>query len=140
MNRLHTTNRCPSAVIFLIFSVVLSTYAFSSDIGDKMPITDICSILKNPDKFVNKKIKIEGYLNSGMDLTNISSNNCNDAIFVTVGDVAYKKKSIRDFYTKLHSRGGRGMATIVGIYKSSDTPVAGHAFDLQEVLKFEPEK
>lgn len=94
----------------------------------------ICSVLKNPSAYANKKVSFRGSVYVGMENTNISDGACpGHAIELYVGDDVYEHLDIRDFHRKITHWKMHGFATVAGTFTISDSPLTPYVLHLEKV-------
>lgn len=96
--------------------------------------TDVCSVLKNPELYMHKKISIRGPVFVGVDGANIRDTRCPDeGIDLSVPDSRYDQADIVAFFQKVRSFGGHGMATVAGEFVTTNSPLTPYSLSIHKV-------
>lgn len=103
--------------------------------------TDVCSVLKTPETFVNHVIRLRGYVYLGVDHMNVSSTLCpgQGIELVVKTEAAMDHKDIHHFYVQITRQGRKGVATITGLFESNKDPLTPYVLNIQHVKDVAPQ-
>jgi hypothetical protein len=106
----------------------------SAGYASQYEIVSLCSVLKAPQAYANKKISVRGSVYIGMENTNISDRTCpGEAIDLAVGDNVYGHKDIRTFHQKITGWRMHGYATVFGTLSVTDSPLTPLTLNIERV-------
>lgn len=119
----------------LLAVVSLNSTATKSAHNTTSPrITDVCSVLNNPDLYLNKEISLRGSIFAGMDGTNIRDSKCSDkGVNLSVEKARYGQTDIVSFFQKMRVFGNHGCATIVGEFVKTKNLVHPYSVNIHRV-------
>ena len=133
------------ALILIISLAVPLIVLFPASAGGvkskpKVVDTDVCSVLKAPETFVNHVIRLRGYVFLGEDHMNISSTLCpgRGIELVIKTEAAMDHRDIHHFYVQMNQQGRRGVATITGLIESDKDPLTPYVLNIQHVKDVAP--
>ncbi|WP_168171153.1 hypothetical protein [Rhodanobacter sp. B04] len=108
----------------------------------KVISTDVCSVLKTPETFVNQVIRLRGLVYLGEDHMNISDKACpgQGIELVIKSDPVFKQKDVHHFYVQMNHQGRKGIATITGLFQSDPSPLTPYVLNIQHVKDVAPRK
>jgi hypothetical protein len=124
-------------------SLVIAPIVVSSavaQVSSRAVSTDVCSVLKEPETFVNQVIRLRGLVYLGEDHMNISDRACpgRGIELVVKSDQVHKQKDVHYFYIQLNHQGRKGIATITGVLQSDSNPVTPYVLNIQHVADVTP--
>jgi hypothetical protein len=134
------TSTLPSALLLLAATYPLSSPAAPLKTGAGIVSTDVCSVLKAPETFVNQLIRLRGLVYLGENHMNISDKACpgQGIELVIKSDPVFKQKDIHHFYVQMNRQGRKGVATITGLFQSDDSPLTPYVLNIQHVKDVAP--
>ena len=108
----------------------------------KVASTDVCSLLKAPQAFVNQVIRLRGLIYLGEDHMNISDRACpgRGIELVIKSDPVFKQKDVHHFYVQMNHQGRKGVATITGLFQLDPSPLTPYVLNIQHVEDVAPRK
>lgn len=124
-----------TASLAILMSVSLAASAATMKSKPKVVATDVCSVLKAPETFVNQVIRLRGFIYLGENHMNISSMACpgQGIELVIKSDSVFKQKDVHHFYVQMNHQGRRGIATITGLFQSDKDPLTPYVLNIQHV-------
>jgi hypothetical protein len=107
----------------------------------KITETDVCSVLKDPQAFVNKVIRLRGSVYLGEDHMNVSDRACpgRGIELMIKTEAALHHKDIHHFYVQMNHQGRKGLATITGLFETDPHPVSPYVLNIQYVKDIAPD-
>jgi hypothetical protein len=108
--------------------------------GAEIVSTDVCSVLKRPQSFVNQVIRIRGFVILGEDHMNISDRACpgHGIELVIKSEATLDHKDIHQFYVQMNHQGRVGIATITGLLQADPDPLTPYVLNIQHVKDVAP--
>lgn len=117
-------------------------HASAAEVKSKPKIvdSDVCSVLKAPDTFVNQVIRLRGLVYLGENHMNISSLDCpgQGIELVIRSEPVFKQKDVHHFYVQMNRQGRKGVATITGIFQPDKDPLTPYVLNIQHVRDVSP--
>jgi hypothetical protein len=97
--------------------------------------TNVCSVLKAPETFVNQVIRLRGFVYLGEDHMNISDSACpgRGIELAITSDRVLKQRDVHRFHTQMSHQERKGIATITGLLRSNPSPRAPYVLNIQHV-------
>lgn len=134
------TSTLPSVLFLLAATIPLSSSAASLKTGSSVVSTDVCSVLKAPETFVNQVIRLRGLIYLGENHMNISDKACpgQGIELVIKSEPVFKQKDVHHFYVQMNHQGRKGVATITGLLQSGDSPLTPYVLNIQHVKDVAP--
>ena len=102
--------------------------------------TNVCSVLKAPETFVNHVIRLRGLVYLGENHMNISSMSCpgQGIELVIRAEPVFKQRDVHHFYVQMNHQGRKGVATITGLFQSDKDPLTPYVLNIQHVTDVAP--
>lgn len=132
----HNENFWMSAALLLLVGAASLTASAEAMRGAPKAIaTDVCSVLKAPQTFVNQMIRLRGFVYLGMDHMNISDKKCpgQGIELVIKSEPVFKQRDVHHFYLQMSRQGRKGFATITGIFQSDESILTPYVLNIQHV-------
>ncbi len=122
----------------LFFSPV--AFAGAGTHGTEINTTEVCSVLKSPQAFVNQVIRIRGFVILGEDHMNISDRACpgRGIELVIKSEATLDHKDIHRFYVQMNHQGRKGFATITGLFQADPDPLTPYVLNIEQVKDVTP--
>lgn len=129
-----------AASMVVLAASCFATSAIGTKSKPKVIETDVCSVLKTPEAFVNHVIRLRGYVYLGVDHMNVSSIKCpGQGIELAVKtEAAMDHKDIHHFYVQVTRQGRRGIATITGLFEADKDPLTLYVLNIEHVKDVAP--
>lgn len=129
-----------TALSLMVCNLFLPSSAAMATEKPKPVSTDVCSVLKTPDTFVNKVITLRGFVYLGEDHMSISDQKCAEhgIELVIISDSVPKQRDVHNFYLQMNHQGRKGYATITGVFKSDSSPLTPYVLNIQHVRDVVP--
>ena len=124
-----------------VFLVLLTSAPFAVAEGEPNVVaTDVCSVLKAPETFVNQVIRLRGLVYLGEDHMNVSSLACpgQGIELVIKSNPVFEQKDVRHFYVQMNQQGRKGVATITGLFQADKDPLTPYVLNIQHVKDVAP--
>lgn len=124
-----------SLVWLWLTSVPVVASAATRNAAPEIVSTDVCSVLDSPETFVNRVIRLRGFVYLGVDHMNVSDRACpGRGIELAIkSDPIFKQKDVYHFYMQLNHQGRMGIATITGLLQSDPSPLTPYILSIQHV-------
>lgn len=131
-----------TASLIGFMSISLATSAETMKSQPKIISTDVCSVLKSPETFVNQVISLRGFVYLGEDHMNISDRACpgRGIELVIKSDPVFNQRDVHHFYVQMNHQGRKGIATITGLFQSDPSPLTPYVLNIQHVTDVAPRK
>jgi len=121
--------------VFAFFQNVAATgLAAEAHASGKPLVTDVCSILKNPNYYAMKEVSLRGSIYMGVDMMNISDKKCpGNPIKLVIKDNVINSSNIQSFYKKINNYGRHGVATVNGEFVSIDSHLTPYLINVNNI-------
>ena len=131
----------PSFTFLCLATISLEVPANTTNVETKVISTDVCSVLKNPQAFVNQVIRVRGSVYLGEDHMNIADRACpgRGIELVIKTEEVLKHKDVHHFYVQMNHLGRSGIATITGLFQQDPNPVTPYVLNIQHVKDVAPD-
>lgn len=109
--------------------------ARTETVETKVISTDVCTVLRNPESFVNQVIRLRGFVYFGEDQMNISDSACpgRGIELAITSDRVLKQRDVHRFYVQMNRQERKGIATITGLLRPDPSPLAPYVLKIQHV-------
>ncbi len=126
--------------ITAFFVLLTSTHLAVAASKPEVVATDVCSVLKAPETYVNQVIRLRGFVYLGEDHMNVSSMACpgQGIELVIKSDSVPKQKDVHQFYVRMNRQGRKGVATIIGLFQANKDPLTPYVLNIQHVKNVVP--
>lgn len=102
--------------------------------------TDVCSVLRAPDMFVGRIIRLRGLVYLGVDHMNVGDRACSGRgiELAITSERVFNQRDVSHFYTQMNHQQRRGVATITGLLRSDPSPLTPYVLNIQHVTDVGP--
>ena len=101
--------------------------------------TNLCTILKVPNKYADVGVTVDGIVFWGVDNLNISSDKCpGESIKLVIDDAVFNNEDIQNFYDILSKSNHVGTATVEGKFAVSKIQYPHYIIHVEHIRNVQP--
>jgi len=114
--------------------------ASATKVETKVISTDVCSVLRRPELFVGRVIRLRGFVYLGVDHMNVADRACaGRGIELAIpSQRVFNQRDVSHFYKQMNHQNRRGAATLTGLLRSDPDPLTPYVLNIQHAADVGP--